>query len=168
MRLGSPITAVVAGLVAGAAGTVVMDAMLYARYRRGGGDQQPLDWEFKGVPNWEKASVPGTVGRRLFEAYTQTKLGPEKAQLTNTVMHWSYGVIWGALYGILAGSLRRPRVWLGPPFGAAVWLASYAMLPPTGLYKPIWEYDSKTLWNDLSAHLAYGAGLAAAFRLVAH
>jgi hypothetical protein len=38
---------------------------------------------------------------------------------------------------------------------------------PAGLYKPIWEYDAKTLAVDLSAHLAYGAGTGTAFWLLA-
>jgi hypothetical protein len=35
------------------------------------------------------------------------------------------------------------------------------------LYKPIWEYDPKTLADDLSAHLVYGVGTATAFQLAA-
>jgi hypothetical protein len=37
-------------------------------------------------------------------------------------------------------------------------------LPILKLYKPIWEYDAKTLGDDLSAHLVYGLATAAAFR----
>ena len=44
--------------------------------------------------------------------------------------------------------------------------SSYAVLPLAKLYKPIWEYDRKTLAKDLSAHLAYGLATAAAFRLL--
>lgn len=43
--------------------------------------------------------------------------------------------------------------------------ASYAVLPSAGLYKPIWEYDGDTLFKDLTAHLVYGLGTAAAFFL---
>jgi len=39
-------------------------------------------------------------------------------------------------------------------------------MPQSGLYKPIWEYDAKTLAWDLSGHLAYGAGTGAAFWLL--
>jgi hypothetical protein len=38
------------------------------------------------------------------------------------------------------------------------------ILPILKLYKPIWEYDRKTLANDLSAHLVYGIATAAALR----
>jgi hypothetical protein len=53
------------------------------------------------------------------------------------------------------------------PFGAAVWASGYAVLPEAGLYKPILEYDAKTLAWDRSAHLAYGAGTGAAFWVLA-
>jgi hypothetical protein len=82
-------------------------------------------------------------------------------------MHWGYGSSAGALYGILAGSARSRHARYGVPFGAAVWAAGYVVLPQAGLYKPIWEYDAKTLAVDLSAHLAYGAGTGTAFWLLA-
>jgi hypothetical protein len=39
------------------------------------------------------------------------------------------------------------------------------VLPEGGLYKPIWKYDAKTLGDDLTAHLAYGAGTGVTFWL---
>jgi hypothetical protein len=66
----------------------------------------------------------------------------------------------------VAGSLRNPRILYGLPFGAAVWAGGYVVLPAAKLYKPIWEYDRKTLAKDLSAHLVYGLGTAAAVRLL--
>jgi uncharacterized membrane protein YagU involved in acid resistance len=75
-------------------------------------------------------------------------------------------VVWGALYGVLAGSQRKPHVLAGVPFGVVVWATGYAVLPAAGLYKPIWEYDAKTLASDLSGHLAHGAGTGAAFWLL--
>ena len=82
-------------------------------------------------------------------------------------MHWAYGSSAAALYGILAGSLRSPHAAYGLPFGAAVWVSGYVILPEGGLYKPIFEYDAKTLAWDLSGHLAYGAGTGVTFWLFA-
>ena len=50
-------------------------------------------------------------------------------------------------------------------FGATVWSGDYVILPAAKLYKPIWEYDPKTLANDLSVHL-YGLGTATALRVL--
>jgi hypothetical protein len=162
----TPLGAVLRGLVAGAVGTAAMDLVWYARYRRGGGRASPLAWEFAAPENWETAPAPAKVGRRLVEALMQSELPAERAALTNNIVHWSYGLLWGSLYGIVAGSVRSPRLLYGLPFGTAVWLAGYAMLPLAKLYKPPWEYDAATLARDLSAHLAYGSAAAGAFRLL--
>jgi hypothetical protein len=162
----TPLAAVLGGLVAGAVGTVAMDLISYARYRRGGGDTRPLAWEFAAPEDWEKAPAPAKIGRRLVEALTQSELPAERVALTNNVVHWSYGILWGSLYGIVAGSARSPRLLYGLPFGTAVWLAGYAMLPLAKLYQPFWDYDARTLAGDLITHLAYGAATAGTFRLL--
>jgi hypothetical protein len=61
--------------------------------------------------------------------------------------------------------LARALPLYGLPFGAAVWATGYVVLPEAGIYKPIWEYDAKTLAADLGGHLAYGAGTGTAFWL---
>ena len=45
----TPLAAVVTGLLAGAAGTVCLDAVHYLKYRRAGGTDRPLAWEFAPV-----------------------------------------------------------------------------------------------------------------------
>jgi hypothetical protein len=162
----TPLAAVVAGLLAGAVGTVTMDTVRYVRQRRAGGEDSPLAWEFAPVDSWEKAPDPGQVGKRLIEGFTQRELPDRWAWLTSTAVHWAFGSGWGALYGVLAGSQRKPHVLAGVPFGVVVWASGYVVLPAAGLYQPIWKYDAKTLASDLSAHLAYGAGIGAAFWLL--
>ena len=36
-------------------------------------------------------------------------------------------------------------------------MTSYAVLSRIGVYKQLSEYDGETLWQDLTAHLVYGA-----------
>jgi uncharacterized membrane protein YagU involved in acid resistance len=163
----TPLAAVAGGVLAGAVGTAVMDAVLYARYRRSGGAVAPMAWEFPPIENWEKASAPGQVARRVIEGFTQRPIPDRWARLTTTLAHWAFGSASGAAYGVVAGSLRRPRPLDGVPFGASVWTLGYIVLPQAGLYKPIWEYDVETLAKDLSAHLAYGLTTATAFSLLA-
>jgi len=163
----TPLAAVAAGLLAGAVGTVGLDAVQYLKYRRGGGPKSPLAWEFAPVETWENAPAPGQVARRVIEGFTQRRLADRWAFPISTAMHWAYGSGAAAAYGILAGSLRRPHAAYGLPFGAAVWAAGYVILPEGGLYEPIWHYDAKTLAWDLSGHLAYGAGTGVTFWLLA-
>jgi hypothetical protein len=163
----SPIGAVIRGVVAGVIGTAAMDALLFARYRRGGGDSPFAAWEFSaGITTWEDAPAPAHVGKRLFEGLFQTELPPTRAPLVNNVMHWGYGILNAVQYGIVAGSLRESRIRYGVPFGAAVWGGDYVILPAAKLYEPIWSYDVKTLADDLSAHLVYGLATATGVRLL--
>ncbi len=163
----SPLGAVVHGVVAAAVGTAAMDSLWYWRYRREGGTSDPIAWEFaSGLNDWDKAPVPAQVGRRLAVAFLGQDLPADRAQLTTNVMHWGYASFWGTVYGIVVGSSRTRNVLLGLPFGATVWGFGYAVLPRGHFYKPIWEYDAKTLWKDLSAHLVFGLTTAASFALL--
>jgi hypothetical protein len=70
---------------------------------------------------------------------------------------------WGAQFGIVAGTSSRFLWPAGLALGPLAWLSSYAVLPMAKLYRPIWEYDRRTLAKDLSAHVLYGTATAAAF-----
>lgn len=162
----TPLGAVARGLVAGALGTVAMDALWFARYKRGGGEADLAAWEFSsGLTSWDEAPAPAQVGKRLVEGLFERELPPSRARLVNNVTHWTYGMLGGAQYGIVAASVT-PRLGYGLPFGAGVWAAGYAVLPAAKLYKRIWEYDRRTLAQDLSAHLVCGFGTAAALQLL--
>lgn len=163
----TPLGAVVRGIVAGAVGTAAMDVLLFARYRRGGGDSDFAKWEFSsGLASWDNAPAPALVGKGLVEGLFKRQLSPQRAALVNNVTHWAFGMFGGAQYGIIAGSLRTPRVLYGVPFGASVWGTGYAVLPAAKLYKPIWDYHLNTLAKDLSAHLVYGVSTASVLRLL--
>jgi hypothetical protein len=162
----SPVGAVWRGVLAGAVGTTAMDLLWFYRYKRGGGESGFLDWELSTEPSsWESAPAPAQIGRRLIEAVFDRQVPVERAALVNDVMHWSYGLFWGAGYGILAGSVAAPpRLRAGVAFGSGVWAGDYIILPLAKVYRPIWEYDAKTLVDDLTAHLVFGAATATAFR----
>jgi hypothetical protein len=168
MTASTPLRALVRGLAAGAVGTTALDLVWFYRYKRGGGDDGFMDWELsRGLTRWEDAGAPAQIGRRLFEALLKRQLADERAGLLNDVMHGSYGLFWGAQYGVVASSLAaRPPPRSGIVFGAIVWGSDYVVLPLAKVYRPIWEYDAKTLWDDLSAHLLYGVATATTFRLV--
>jgi hypothetical protein len=70
----TPLVSVVADLLAGAAGTVCLDAVHYLRYCRAGGMDSPLAWELAPVENWATAPAPGQVVKRVLEGFTQRKM----------------------------------------------------------------------------------------------
>lgn len=167
-RLRSTLAPILLGVAASAAGTLAMDASLYRGYRRDGGNADFPSWESsEGLVSWENAPAPALVAKRLLEGVLKHELSPRYARLLNNATHWGFGLATGAGYGLLLGSRRKPKVWYGVPFGAAVWAGGYVVLPLLGLYKPIWKYDAETLRKDLSAHLVFGTATAAAFGLLA-
>ena len=102
----------------------------------------------------------------MHETYSEdgsTLLPDSSAWLASTIAHWAYGSVAAAAYGILAGSRPTPAPRYGLGFGVAMFATDYIALPIARLYRPIWEYDARTLAWDLSAHLAYGAGTATTF-----
>ena len=115
----TPLGAVGRGVLAGAVGTAAMDALLFARYRKGGGHSGFAPWEFStGLSDWDQAPAPAQVGKRLVEGLFQRKLPPRHAALVSNITHWAYGILGGVQYGVVAESLRAPRVLYGLPFGA--------------------------------------------------
>jgi hypothetical protein len=162
----TPLGAVAGGLLAAAVGTVAMDAYRWLQTRRSGSTDSFLAWEFAPVENWDSAPEPGIVAKRVIEGFTQKPLPDRYAFATSTFMHWAYGAGNGAAYGLVVGSLRSANPLGGLPYGAAVWLTGYAVLPLGHLYQPIWKYDIKTLASDLGGHLIYGATTGTVFWLV--
>jgi hypothetical protein len=153
------------GAVAGALGTLAMDAVWYARYRKGGGDGAFLDWDItRDVQSWDDASAPGQVGRKILETATGRPVPVERAAALTNAMHWAYGTAWTVAYASLVRGRSRRPAWHGPAFGATVWASDYVTLPLLGLYAPIWTYDVQTLWQDLSAHLVFGSAADLALR----
>ena len=156
----SVLGAVGAGLVAGAAGTAVMTAYqeLVGRLR----GRSALAAQMKEPPTWADAPAPAQVARKVAGVFHQRVTKKQVPALT-TAIHWSYGTMLGAAYGLAQTSLRSRPVAHGAAFGTAVWLGAYAVLSPLAIYEPIWRYPPKTLAVDLSYHLVYGLGVAGAY-----
>jgi uncharacterized membrane protein YagU involved in acid resistance len=53
-------------------------------------------------------------------------------------------------------------------FGTTVWGASLVELPAMKLAPPVWEQPPAEVALDLSYHLVYGLGVAAAFAVLDH
>ena len=169
--MGAP-ARIIRGIEASFVGTLAMDAFLYRRYHRAGGESAFPAWESsEGVESWEESPAPARVAKLMVESVLRREVPARYARSLNNATHWGFGVVCGAGYGLLSGS-RKPGLRHGIPFGAAVWASGYVVFPLLGVYEPIWKYDLKTLAQDLSAHLVFGTTTAATFatvtRLEAH
>ncbi len=116
---------------------------------------------------WASAPAPAVVAKRIIEGVFRKNVPAERIPLLTNAVHWAYGTTWGAVYGLVQGTVRAHPLGHGLLFGTGVWAASYAELVPMGLYEPPWEYPPTTLLKDLSYHLVYGTAVAAAYEALA-
>ena len=134
-----------------------MDALWYQRYRSEGGTSSFIGWEF-GDPTqtFSDAGAAAQFAREV-AARLHLELPPSSARLANNVVHWTTGLGWGVAHSIVRTVSPLATLTAGIATGAGAFATSYAVLPRFGVYKRLSEYDGETLWQDLSAHLVFGA-----------
>jgi hypothetical protein len=162
------IRGVLAGAVAGAVGTLAMDLVWYRRYRTGGGTQAFGPWEGSaGTEDFEHAAAPARTAKAVADMIG-VDLPDSAARPVNNAVHWLTGIGWGKAHGMAATTIGTTSPLLGPVTAVTAWATSYAVLPRLGVYRPMREYDRDVLWQDLSAHLVFGAVLGVAYRVLRH
>jgi uncharacterized membrane protein YagU involved in acid resistance len=112
---------------------------------------------------WSEAPAPAQLAKKVSEGILHRRVVKRQAPLITNVAHWTYGASLGAAYGLASLRGRRHPLPQGLVFGTAIWGLGYSMLSPLGIYEPPWRYPAKTLGVDLSYHLVYGLGVAAAY-----
>lgn len=165
----NPRKALVRGALAGVAGTAAMTALqeLVAGLQSSDGSDVDAEGESEdSSQDWEQASAPAQVGKRIIEGIFHKEADPKLISPLTHAMHWGYGTGWGAVFGLIYADRDGPALGRGLGFGVAVWLASYAQLVPMGLYEPPWRYEPGDLATELSYHLAYGAGIGVGWSLL--
>lgn len=144
MRLGDTAASVGKGLFAGAAGTAAMtvSSTLEAKLRDRGSSSAPADAAGK---------VLGVQPR------------DEDGQVRfSTIVHWSYGVSWGVVRGLLDAAGLGGSKAAGAHF-AAIWGSAQVMLPSLGVAPPPWKTPPKELGIDAFHHAVYAAATSVAF-----
>ena len=132
------------------------------RYRRDGGKDSLWRWEFAGdVMSWDDASAPGQLGRKAAAVrYTGHEPPDEWARRHNEHRALGDRRRMGRAIRAVGEHDLQPPVGAALALGPVVWLSGYVVLPLAKVYKPIWDYDARTLAKDLSAHLLYGTAIA--------
>ncbi len=133
-RRSTPLGALVRGF---AGGVACFDTVQFLPYRLGGGDARAVDWELSRGLTWADAPAPAQVGRRDVEGNFRIELPDRRASLAYNLVHWGYGIAWGGLFGLVAGSIAKLRLRHGLVFGTLVWLTGYVILPLAKLYRPL-------------------------------
>jgi putative membrane protein len=86
-------------------------------------------------------------------------------KLAGPFVHYAFGAVTGAFYGLVAELLPRVSAGCGTAYGIAIWLgADEIMVPALKLSKAPEEYPLSQHLSGLGAHLAYGIALEAVRR----
>lgn len=143
----------VAGAVAGAAAAWVMN-----RFQAGSQKlQQKLQPEQQqsGGSGGDDATVK--TARAISESVGHDLTDTEK-KVAGPLVHYAFGTLMGALYGLAAEVQSHVRAGFGTAFGTTVWLvADEIMVPALRLGAKPNEVSLKVHANALAAHLVYGA-----------
>ena len=146
----------IGGLIASAVMNVIMESGLEAMEK----SLPHAEVERRTVKSPEGQSPTAKTASAVAERVAGRRLTRRQAESMDPVVHYAFGGLVGALYGVL--SRRAPVVGAGRglAYGTAVWLgADVAALPALRLSRAPNEYPASTHAFGLGAHLAYGATL---------
>ena len=90
----TPVGATAEGLIAGAAGTLAMDALLFARYRRAGGESGFGFWEFSWAFQLGGRTRTDAGGQGPGGGPFQRCCQPTERHWSTTSGIWAYGMPW--------------------------------------------------------------------------
>ena len=82
----------------------------------------------------------------------------EQRSTGGPIVHYTFAVLMGGLYGGLAEYSGMVRSGFGTTFGTALFAAGDLLaVPALGLSKPLSDFPASSFANPLSAHMVYGA-----------
>lgn len=100
------------------------------------------------------------VADKITEAIAGSRIPPDRRNLAGNFVHYSFGTLMGATYGVLNELLPATSAGRGLAYGVALWAAADEVaLPVAGLAKWWPEYPIHVHANALGAHLAYATSL---------
>jgi hypothetical protein len=136
----------------------------------GGGSEGPIerrdeldDMAIGDIESREGEPATATVGRLAHQAALGKEPDDARKAKLGQVVHWSYGVVMGSVYGATRPHADLPDLAAGLGYGTALWaLGDELMVPILGLSEGPTAHDWVTHATGLGAHLAYGAATATA------
>jgi len=135
-----------AGLVGGIAGSVVIGQ--FSHY-----------WGKLTNSNLEQEGMQSTVkaASAVSENVLDHKLTEQEKPQAATAVHFGFGGLMGALYGITAAKAPVISTGAGVPFGAAVYVGAHATaVPALGLSQPVTKKPTLDEAGEFLGHLIYG------------
>jgi putative membrane protein len=144
---------IVAGAVAGLAATYAM-SKFQGSFAKLAQEDQGNQSDQTGEPSTVK------VADRAAVAATGRHLPDEQKEKAGNLVHYGFGTLMGALYGVAAEYVPAARTGLGSAFGSALFVGADEIgVPLAGLSKPPQETPAKLHLYAWAAHLVYGTAL---------
>jgi len=157
-------TSVARGLVAGAIGGLVASWLmteftsLWTRVAEGAesasadGRHDARDWHERS----EDRNATEMVAQRIAAAAIDRPLDRRELAVAAPAVHYGYGALMGALYGVLA-ELIPASAFTGAAWGTLIWIvADEIVVPAMGLSAPLDQRWAEAHAQAFAAHLVYG------------
>lgn len=117
----------------------------------------------------EGANATEVVASKISEEVFDHELAKKEKEQAGLAVHYGFGTVIGAAYGVAAELLPPVTAGAGAIYGATVWLgADETVLPILGLAKGPTEYPASMHAYGLAAHLVYGVTAEMVRRMVRH
>ncbi len=153
--IGSILLDVAFGLVAGAAATFVMDKVSGYLYQFEDEKTRKYEETMRG-----NEYPPEILAEKISETIAGVELNKDQKQKYGNIVHWSYGIMWGGIYGALSGRVPFVDAANGLSFGTGMWLIGDEMMTPLiGLSPSSTEFPWQNHARAFANHMAYGATL---------
>jgi putative membrane protein len=109
-------------------------------------------------PKGEDSTVK--TASAISEAVFHHELTDEEKKLAGPAVHYTFGALMGALFGVSAELTGVVRAGWGTIFGIAVWLGAHVItVPLLRLSKPVTASEPRMEAVEFGTHVLYGAVL---------
>ena len=147
------------GAAAGALGTLAMGPVMSGIEKL----QSPSDRRREDEAEYEE-NAPTKAAREVARPLGVRLENPEAAGM---LVHYAYGTMWGIAHALIARRFGSIPLLSGVVLGVGLWAIGDELLVPALRLAPKGtEFPATTHVKALGGHLAYGAGVDTAFRLL--
>lgn len=149
------------GIVGGVIGTLAMEQVTSFLYKFESEEKKKKAESLRTEP------PPQAMVRRVTQDVLHVKVSDEMLSKAGNVVHWGYGMAWGALYGVLHDRVPALSRAAGLPFGLGFWLIGDEVVTMAfKLTPPPREFPIDAHLRGLVGHLAYAATTDGVYRIL--